>query len=98
MKIQFEALLVILFHFIPLYSTLSVEENNDVQLETASEMIQKACELKKISALGVISPKRIKKASPTKVLESDIVIEDLGTKPRTAGPSVLPSGIHPPTK
>lgn len=98
MKILFEALFVILFHFIPLYSTLSVEENNDVQLESASEMIQTAYELKKISALGVISPKRMKKASSTKVLESDIAIEDLGIKPRTARPSVLPSGIHPPTK
>ena len=94
MKFLLEALLVTLFHFIPLYSTLyiSVDEKNDGQFETADEMIEGAYSLKKISASGVLT-KQIQ-ASSTKVLASNIMTENLGARPRTA----RPSGIDSPTE
>ena len=99
MKFLLEALLVTLFHFIPLFSTLyiSVDEKNDGQFETADEMIEGAYSLKKISASGVLTNKQIQ-ASSTKVLASNIMIENLGARPRTARPSVRPSGIDSPTE
>jgi hypothetical protein len=99
MKFLLEALLVTLFHFIPLYSTLyiSVDEKNDGQFETADEMIEGAYSLKKISASGVLTNKQIQ-ASSTKVLASNIMTENLGARPRTARSSVRPSGIDSPTE